>query len=178
MLRPESNDFLKPNTKKGIQSFFALLEPKSLVKALFKEKAVMLKTFKRGLIDISKVYYSMRGIPNKTFPKSDLIKEMKIIKKPEGLFIESNDYIRYLDSGRKKRARKVPIDVLITWMKKNDIKPSGKNETLTSVAFKIQNAIYKNGILGRDFIDPSLEVTVDVLIVEAFKIYQKEFNRL
>jgi hypothetical protein len=69
------------------------------------------------------------------------------------------EYGRYVISGRRKFAKKVPIAALLTWIAKKGI--LGRDNSVrfisrNSLAFAIQNAIYKNGIQGRDFITPAV----------------------
>jgi hypothetical protein len=66
------------------------------------------------------------------------------------------DYGRYVISGRRKFARKVPIAALLVWIEKKGIKSRNPKMSMNSLAFAIQNAIYKNGIQGRDFITPAV----------------------
>lgn len=77
-----------------------------------------------------------------------------------GIEILANYYADYLDRGRKPRARKIPINILITWVKKKKLqfrnKKNGKFISQNSTAFIIQNSIYKKGIKGRNFIQPAI----------------------
>jgi len=66
------------------------------------------------------------------------------------------DYGRYVISGRRKFTRKVPISALLDWLQTKGIKPREPKMSINSLAFAIQNAIYKNGIIGRDFITPAV----------------------
>ena len=81
------------------------------------------------------------------------------------------DYGRYVISGRRKFARKVPIAALLVWIEKKGIKSRNPKMSMNSLAFAIQNAIYKNGIQGRDFITPSVNdeflALAEDLIVDA-----------
>jgi hypothetical protein len=69
------------------------------------------------------------------------------------------DYAQWLNTGRKPGARKVPISALLTFIKNRNLrgrdKKSGKFLESNRLAFMIQNAIYKNGIRGRHFIEPA-----------------------
>jgi len=55
----------------------------------------------------------------------------------------AEDYAKFVDSGRKKGARKVPIDALIAWIEQKGI-ASGDTE-VKKVAYAIQTAIFKEG---------------------------------
>ncbi len=75
------------------------------------------------------------------------------------------DYAKYVEEGRRPGARKVPLDVLITWIKRRRV---GVNRTakgrfarrvmsVSQLAYAIQNAIYKRGIRGRPFIQAAFD---------------------
>ena len=53
------------------------------------------------------------------------------------------DYAKWVESGRKEKAKRIPIDALITWVEQRGI-ASGDKE-VKNAAFAIQNAIYKYG---------------------------------
>jgi hypothetical protein len=67
------------------------------------------------------------------------------------LTIQMYDYAMYVISGRKAGVKKVPISVLISWIKQKGIQPS-EGQSVNSLAFAIQTSIYKNGIRPRPFI--------------------------
>lgn len=82
------------------------------------------------------------------------------------LQLYAKDYAVYLDAGRKKFAKKVPISALLLFIKQRGIGQArgkggryGKRSiSANQLAFMIQNAIYKNGIRGRHFIQPAFDV--------------------
>lgn len=53
------------------------------------------------------------------------------------------DYAKWVESGREKKAKRIPIDALITWVEQRGI-ASGDKE-VKNVAFAIQNAIFQHG---------------------------------
>lgn len=59
-----------------------------------------------------------------------------------------NDYLEYIESGRKPKARKVPIRPLIDWMKRNFISDNVR------VAYAIRESIYQLGIPARPLLQP------------------------
>jgi len=85
---------------------------------------------------------------------------------PDKINIWLEDYGIYVIKGRKKFARKVPIMPLIEWIKKKGIQgrntTSGRFISVNSLAYAIQTSIFKNGILGRDFITPAIEGSMDI----------------
>lgn len=90
--------------------------------------------------------------------EDDVVKTIQFKEKKEGLFeMIANDYYLYQSTGRRAGARKVPISDLITWIKEKGIGFGNIN----SLAFAIQTSIYKNGIKGKNYIDPVEEVVAD-----------------
>lgn len=73
-----------------------------------------------------------------------------------------NEYFKYLNDGRKPKAKKIPIFALIKWIKKKNIQPRGKM-TYNQLAYAIQTSIYKVGIQPRRFADPIIRVSLDIL---------------
>lgn len=95
--------------------------------------------------------------------KADLYKSLELKPKYNTLTLFAYDYYEWVSTGRKKFQKKVPIDALVKWIRKYRI-PSGrgKNAVIT-LAFKIQQAIYQNGIQGKNYIDPVGEVTEKIM---------------
>jgi len=68
-----------------------------------------------------------------------------------------NFYGQYLDRGRNPGVKKVPIAALLGWIKAKKIKPKpGQSEN--SLAFAIQNSIFKRGIQGRLYRKPAYDL--------------------
>jgi hypothetical protein len=59
------------------------------------------------------------------------------------LFFYARDYAKYVDSGRAKEVKRIPIDALAQWVELRGI-ASGESE-IKSMAYAIQTAIYKEG---------------------------------
>jgi len=93
---------------------------------------------------------------------SDLIKsiEWEYNQKQGAFEMLALDYYTYVSTGRKPRARKVPIEDLLSWIKRKRISTLGGSPTAT--AWKIQRAIYKNGIRGKKYEDPVIDVTTEL----------------
>lgn len=103
---------------------------------------------------------------------SDMIKDSTWEFEDNAFIYYALDYFKWVALGRKPRARKVPVEALIKWLKKKGIEPRGK-QTYNSLAFAIQNGIYKSGIKARNFVDPIVEFSLDTLsefIAEEFSI--------
>jgi hypothetical protein len=93
---------------------------------------------------------------------SDLVDSIEWTYKDNQFVLLANDYFQYVDSGRRPRARKVPVEFLLKWMKKKGITPA-YGQTYNSVAFAIQNAIYKAGIKSRPYTQLIIGATIDIL---------------
>lgn len=80
------------------------------------------------------------------------------------LLIEMLDYGKFVNTGRKKGARKVPIQALVDWIKQKGI--ATNNKKALGIAFAIQKTIEKEGsptVRSRrngkktEFVDDTLE---------------------
>jgi hypothetical protein len=82
------------------------------------------------------------------------------------LTLYAKDYAVWLDSGRRPGVKKVPISALLLFIKQRGLGQAraargrfGKRTvSANQLAFMIQNAIYKNGIRGRHFIQPAFDL--------------------
>tara|TARA_R110000824_G_scaffold195071_4_gene377736 strand:+ start:260 stop:736 length:477 start_codon:yes stop_codon:yes gene_type:complete len=72
--------------------------------------------------------------------------DYRIIKSVEGtdLIVEMNDYGEWVNKGRRKGAKKVPIPALVEWIKQKGI--ATNNKKVLGIAFAIQKTIQKEGI--------------------------------
>lgn len=85
-----------------------------------------------------------------------------------------DNYIEYINSGRRKRARKVPIDKLYDWARRRNIPTD--NNTL----YAIQQTIYRDGIQPRPILNKLLDIFDDNSIIDnnLDKIMQAITNQL
>lgn len=84
-----------------------------------------------------------------------------------------NDYLEYIESGRKPKARKVPIRPLIDWMKRNFISDDVR------VAYAIRESIYQNGIPPRQLLEPFGNMLDERMETKVFDfIYEKITEKL
>lgn len=97
-------------------------------------------------------------IENGVESDSDLVKSVEFIPSDSGLQLLANDYYEYVSTGRKPKARKVPIEDLIPWIKKYNIGSGNIN----SLAWAIQKGIYENGIKGKNYADPVENTVADM----------------
>jgi hypothetical protein len=104
------------------------------------------------------LYY--KGLQN-----SDLIESVEWTYRDNIFMLIANDYFQWVDSGRKPRARMVPIEALIRWIKKKNIQPR-YGQTINSLAWAIRISIYKVGITPRPYTQQIIGQTVDYLSEE------------
>ena len=92
---------------------------------------------------------------NTIAPNSDIFKEM-YAKASGNIVIELllNNYVKYIESGRKKGSKFPPIEAIRQWAKNK----LGKEDNLT--IYKIRSAIVRDGIKPRPFMYKVLE-TID-----------------
>jgi len=64
------------------------------------------------------------------------------------LLINMEDYGKFVNTGRKRGAAKVPIDALVEWIKQKGIETN--NKKVLGMAFAIQKTIQKEGIPTRN----------------------------
>ena len=79
-------------------------------------------------------------------------------EKNDAFIMLANDYYEWVSTGRKPRARKVPIEDLLPWVKK-EIGSAGA----VQIAWRIQQSIYKNGIRGKFYADPVVDTTTEII---------------
>ena len=127
----------------------------------------------------SNIMVNKKGI-NTIAPDSKIFKEMEA-KASGNIVIELllNDYVKYIESGRKKGSKLPPIEAIRNWAKNK----LGKEDNLT--IYKIRSAIVRDGIKPRPFMYKVLE-TIDKkwdgewsseLFQELTKIIDEFFNQ-
>lgn len=102
----------------------------------------------------SNIMVNKKGI-NTIAPDSKIFKEMKA-KASGNIVIELllNDYVQYIESGRKAGSKFPPLEPIVQWAKKRGIK------TDNSTMFLIRRAIAEDGIKPRPFMYKVFE-TID-----------------
>ena len=127
----------------------------------------------------SNLMLNKKGI-NTIAPNSDIFKQM-YAKASGNIVIELllNDYVQYIESGRKAGIKFPPIQPIVQWAKKRGI------PTDNSTIFLIRRAISEDGIRPRPFMYKVLE-TIDKkwdgewsseLFNELTKIIDEFFNK-
>jgi len=105
------------------------------------------------------------------------------------LLIFMNDYGEFVNTGRRKGAKKVPIPALVEWIKQKGIATG--NKKILGIAFAIQKTIEKEGIPTRrsrargkriEFIDDTIErvaIEINNRVTEiAFKDVEVQIDNL
>ena len=127
----------------------------------------------------SNLMLNKKGI-NTIAPNSDIFKQM-YAKASGNIVIQLllNDYVQYIESGRKAGSKFPPIQPIVQWAKKRGI------PTDNSTIFLIRRAIAEDGIRPRPFMYKVLE-TIDKkwdgewssdLFNELTKIIDEFFNK-
>lgn len=93
---------------------------------------------------------------------SDLSKSVEYVYRNDQFVLLANDYFTYVSTGRRPRARKVPVEDIIKWMKDKGIAPK-PNQTYNQVAYVITESIYRNGIKAKNYINPIVAVSEDLI---------------
>ena len=93
---------------------------------------------------------------------SSLVNSIEWQYKDNFFILLANDYFQWVDSGRRPRARMVPIEALISWIKKKGIQPR-YGGTINSLAWAIRISIYKVGIMPRPYIDNIIGQSTDMI---------------
>lgn len=97
------------------------------------------------------------------------------------VIVEMNDYGKYVNTGRKRGARKVPIDALVEWIKQRGIESN--NKKAIGIAFAIQKTIQRDGIPTKnsrkrgkrvEFVDDTIKRIRANLEDRVSKILEKE----
>lgn len=92
---------------------------------------------------------------------SNLVKSIEYEFRDDAFVLIAFDYYTYVSEGRRPRARKVPVESLIRWIKEKRISTRGK--TVSQTAFAIQQAIYKRGIKGKKYEDDVVELSAEMI---------------
>ena len=93
--------------------------------------------------DIQDIFQN--ALKNVNLEDSNLYKDLKVeVNENSDVFkVLYNDYLEYIEEGRKPKAKKVPIKNIIEWCKRKGI--GSDNNT----AYAIQQSIYMKGIPAR-----------------------------
>ena len=90
-----------------------------------------------------RIFLAESGVNEST----DISKSIRLTSSESVVTMYAYDYYQSLSAGRKPKAKKIPIEDLLQWIKDKGISTANAN----SLAYAIQQSIYKHGIKGKQF---------------------------
>lgn len=140
-----------------------------------------IKNIEKAIKEIAYEYLALFRsiIKEKVGSNTDIAEDanVEINENNDGFLIDLNinDYIEYIENGRRKHVRRVPIDELRDWARKRGIK------TDNSTLFAIQQSIYNEGIKGKnimtDFFD-NIDKNIDSQFDKIFEALNIELDKI
>ena len=115
--------------------------------------------FSKEIMDIVRVVMESNLLDNhkvgrNTIIGSDIYKNLQVIAKNDGDLVFDillNDYLTYIESGRRKGAKMPPVEPIVRWARSRGI------PTDNSTIFLIRRAISRDGIRPRPFMATVME---------------------
>jgi hypothetical protein len=101
---------------------------------------------------------------------SELVNNIKSRIDGATITITAPFYAEFVERGRKPGVRRVPISVLLKWIKKEGI--GGGTVSANRLAFAIQRTIFLLGIQPRPFLKTAFKVAQDSLDKDVAKIFE------
>lgn len=142
--------------------------------------------FSKDIMDIVRVVMESNLLDNhkvgrNTIIGSDIYKNLQVIVKNDGDLVFDillNDYLTYIESGRRKGAKMPPVEPIVRWARSRGI------PTDNSTIYLIRRAISRDGIAPRPFmatvmeqIDLNMENLYDKIFDEITKLINDFFNK-
>lgn len=142
--------------------------------------------FSKDIMDIVRVVMESNLLDNhkvgrNTITGSDIYKNLQVITKNDGDLVFDillNDYLTYIESGRRKGAKMPPVEPIVKWARSRGI------PTDNSTIYLIRRAISRDGIAPRPFmatvmeqIDLNMENLYDKIFDEITKLINDFFNK-
>ena len=142
--------------------------------------------FSKDIMDIVRVVMESNLLDNhkvgrNTIIGSDIYKNLQVITKNDGdlvFDISLNDYLTYIESGRRKGAKMPPVEPIVRWARSRGI------PTDNSTIYLIRRAISRDGIAPRPFmatvmeqIDLNMENLYDKIFDEIMRMINDFFNK-
>lgn len=140
----------------------------------------------KEIMDIVRVVMESNLLDNhkvgrNTIIGSDIYKNLQVISKNDGDLVFDillNDYLTYIESGRRKGAKMPPVEPIVRWARSRGI------PTDNSTIFLIRRAISRDGIQPRPFmatvmeqIDLDMPNWYDKIFDEITKLINEFFNK-
>lgn len=142
--------------------------------------------FSKDIMDIVRVVMESNLLDNhkvgrNTIIGSDIYKNLQVITKNDGDLVFDillNDYLTYIESGRRKGAKMPPVEPIVRWARSRGI------PTDNSTIYLIRRAISRDGIAPRPFmatvmeqIDLNMPNWYDKIFDEITKLINDFFNK-
>lgn len=142
--------------------------------------------FSKEIMDIVRVVMESNLLDNhkvgrNTIIGSDIYKNLQVISKNDGDLVFDillNDYLTYIESGRRKGAKMPPVEPIVRWARSRGI------PTDNSTIYLIRRAISRDGIQPRPFmatvmeqIDLDMPNWYDKIFDEITKLINDFFNK-
>lgn len=142
--------------------------------------------FSKDIMDIVRVVMESNLLDNhkvgrNTITGSGIYKNLQVIAKNDGDLVFDillNDYLTYIESGRRKGAKMPPVEPIVRWARSRGI------PTDNSTIYLIRRAISRDGIAPRPFmatvmeqIDLNMENLYDKIFDEITKLINDFFNK-
>ena len=144
------------------------------------EISKIVKEFSKEIMDIVKAVIESNILDNHNIG-SDIYKNLKVIAKNDGDLVFDillNDYLTYIESGRRKGAKMPPVEPIVRWARSRGI------PTDNSTIYLSRRAISRDGIAPRPFmatvmeqIDLNMENLYDKIFDEITKLINDFFNK-
>jgi len=116
--------------------------------------SVIAKAIANDILEIARMILESNNLINNKVgrntiaPDSDLYKDLKVVARDDGDIVFDlmlNDYLVFIESGRRAGAKFPPVEPIVRWAKKRGI------PTDNSTIFLIRRAISRDGISPRPF---------------------------
>lgn len=142
--------------------------------------------FSKDIMDIIRVVMESNLLDNhkvgrNTIIGSDIYKNLQVIAKNDGDLVFDiilNDYLEFIESGRRKGAKMPPVEPIVRWARSRGI------PTDNSTIYLIRRAISRDGIAPRPFmatvmeqIDLDMPNLYDKIFDEITKLINDFFNK-
>lgn len=145
----------------------------------------LIMTFTKEIMELVRVVMESNLLDNSkvgrnTIIGSDIYRNLQVKATNDGDLVFDillNDYLTYIESGRRKGAKMPPVEPIVKWARKNGI------PTDNSTIFLIRRAISRDGIKPRPFmstvmeqIDLNMPNWTDEIFEEIIKLITEFFN--
>lgn len=114
----------------------------------------LVMSISKDIMELVRMVMESNNLINTIAPDSDIYKSLQVKATNDGdlvFDIMMNDYLTFIESGRRKGAKFPPVEPIVKWARKRGI------PTDNSTIFLIRRAISRDGIRPRPFMQFVLE---------------------